>query len=182
MVFAYSISELVYDYPFLSKHTIPQTKWEFTCLVAIVGDTVFSQHFRKKVFKMQKRNLPCMNSKSLFTTVFRNFQWAFKNRGYWPTTYIMLEAIIALLSFPRFCSHNPKRSWKTTRLVVCFKIQANFITINQFPVRTDLLFRITVKQCYSKHTKNCHLRFITFNCSVFKSIKNVEKSIQIFKK
>lgn len=30
----------------------------------------------------------CMNSNSLFTTVFRNFQWLRRNRGYWPTTYL----------------------------------------------------------------------------------------------
>lgn len=55
-------------------------------------------------------NSPCMNSKSLLTTVFKNFQCARRNRGYWPTTYMMFEAMIALLSLPRFCSHNPSRS------------------------------------------------------------------------
>jgi len=29
-----------------------------------------------------------MNSNSLLTTVFKNFQWARKNLGYWPTTYL----------------------------------------------------------------------------------------------
>ena len=105
-----------------------------------------------------------MNSKSLFTTVFKNFQWALemrsivdviqepiiyllaqvgkyptkhssscsrnpalleitlatystvikylKNLGYCPTMYIMFEAIIALLSFPRLISHKPRRSYK----------------------------------------------------------------------
>jgi hypothetical protein len=59
---------------------------------------------------IQKVNLPCINSKSLLTTVLRNLQWARRNRGYCPTTYIMLEATIALLSFPLFCSVNPSRS------------------------------------------------------------------------
>lgn len=57
---------------------------------------------------------PCMNSKSLLTTVLRNFQWALRKRGYWPTIYMMLEAMIALLSFPLFCSHKPSRSWGKT--------------------------------------------------------------------
>ena len=30
----------------------------------------------------------CMNSKSLLTTVLRNFQCARRKRGYWPTTYL----------------------------------------------------------------------------------------------
>merc|ERR1719211_498893 len=51
-----------------------------------------------------------MNSNSLFTTVFRNLQWALRNLGYWPTMYMMLEAMMALLSFPFFCSHSPSKS------------------------------------------------------------------------
>merc|ERR1719422_1300472 len=54
-----------------------------------------------------------MNSNSLLTTVFKNLQWALRKRGYWPTIYIMLDAIIALLSLPFFCSHNPNRSFMT---------------------------------------------------------------------
>lgn len=30
----------------------------------------------------------CMNSNNLFTTVFKNFQWALRNFGYCPTTYL----------------------------------------------------------------------------------------------
>ena len=33
----------------------------------------------------------CMNSNSLFTTVLRNFQWALRNLGYCPTTYLQGE-------------------------------------------------------------------------------------------
>lgn len=62
--------------------------------------------------KLIKFKLPCMNSNSLLTTVFKNFQWALKNRGYCPTMYMILDAIIALLSFPRFCSQSPRRSYK----------------------------------------------------------------------
>jgi hypothetical protein len=36
-----------------------------------------------------------MNSKSLLTTVLRNFQCARRNRGYCPTTYMILDAITA---------------------------------------------------------------------------------------
>ena len=35
-----------------------------------------------------------------------------RNLGYWPTMYMMFDAMIALLSFPFFCSHNPSKSWK----------------------------------------------------------------------
>mmetsp|Transcript_2464 Transcript_2464/g.8866 ORF Transcript_2464/g.8866 Transcript_2464/m.8866 type:complete len:248 (+) Transcript_2464:2484-3227(+) len=52
----------------------------------------------------------CMNSKSLFTTVLRNFQCARRKRGYWPTTYMMLLAITALCSLPRMISHRFSRS------------------------------------------------------------------------
>ena len=34
----------------------------------------------------------CMNSNSLLTTVFRNFQWLRRKRGYWPTTYLRAAA------------------------------------------------------------------------------------------
>ena len=54
--------------------------------------------------------ISCMNSKSLLTTVLRNFQCARRKRGYCPTTYMMLEATTALLSLPRFISHSPSRS------------------------------------------------------------------------
>ena len=57
-----------------------------------------------------KQYKPCMNSNNLLTTVFRKRQWARRNRGYCPTTYMMFDAMIALLSFPRFCSHNPNSS------------------------------------------------------------------------
>lgn len=58
-----------------------------------------------------------MNSKSLLTTVFRNFQCCRKKRGYCPTTYMMLLAMMALLSLPLFCSHKPNKScWKKNDL------------------------------------------------------------------
>mmetsp|Transcript_9498 Transcript_9498/g.23767 ORF Transcript_9498/g.23767 Transcript_9498/m.23767 type:complete len:274 (+) Transcript_9498:1421-2242(+) len=58
-------------------------------------------------------NSSCMNSNNLLTTVFRNFQCARRKRGYWPTMYMILDAMTALLSFPRVCSHMPKRSLMT---------------------------------------------------------------------
>lgn len=54
-----------------------------------------------------------MNSNNLLTTVFRNFQCARRNRGYWPTMYMMLEAMMALLSLPLFCSHRPSKSCRS---------------------------------------------------------------------
>lgn len=33
----------------------------------------------------------CMNSNNLLTTVFKNFQWALRNLGYCPTTYLQKE-------------------------------------------------------------------------------------------
>jgi hypothetical protein len=35
----------------------------------------------------------CINSNSLLTTVLRNFQWALKNLGYWPTTYLTKKKV-----------------------------------------------------------------------------------------
>ena len=75
--------------------------------------TLLEQKYASHIDDMMgKLYEPCMNSKSLLTTVFRNLQWARKKRGYWPTTYIMLDAMIALLSLPRFCSHRPSKSYK----------------------------------------------------------------------
>lgn len=73
---------------------------------------LFNKIMKIKLSTMSKWDLPCMNSNSLFTTVFKNFQCALKNLGYWPTMYMIFDAIIALLSLPLFCSHNPKRSCK----------------------------------------------------------------------
>ena len=36
-----------------------------------------------------------------------------RNLGYWPTMYMMLEAMMALLSLPLFCSHRPSSSLMT---------------------------------------------------------------------
>jgi len=36
-----------------------------------------------------------------------------RKRGYWPTMYMMLEAMTALLSLPRFISQRPSRSLMT---------------------------------------------------------------------
>ena len=52
----------------------------------------------------------CINSNSLFTTVFKNFQCNLRNLGYWPTTYMMLLAMTALWSFPRMISHKFNKS------------------------------------------------------------------------
>jgi len=38
-----------------------------------------------------------MNSNNLFTTVFKNFQWALKNLGYCPTTYLPRKPAITNL-------------------------------------------------------------------------------------
>ena len=39
--------------------------------------------------------ISCMNSNSLFTTVFRNFQWFRRNRGYCPTTYLQMHSLMS---------------------------------------------------------------------------------------
>ena len=36
-----------------------------------------------------------------------------RNLGYWPTMYMMFEAMMALLSLPLFCSHKPSNSFMT---------------------------------------------------------------------
>lgn len=77
-------------------------------------DSFNNQNFQKSDSVVNSLLSPCMNSKSLLTTVLRNFQWALRKRGYWPTIYMMLEAMMALLSFPLFCSHKPSRSWGKT--------------------------------------------------------------------
>mmetsp|Transcript_2039 Transcript_2039/g.4528 ORF Transcript_2039/g.4528 Transcript_2039/m.4528 type:complete len:210 (-) Transcript_2039:1186-1815(-) len=72
----------------------------------------FWQIFRKVSTAMSwtPGKVSCMNSKSLNTRVLRNFQWALKKRGYWPTTYITLLATTALFSLPRFISQRLSRS------------------------------------------------------------------------
>ena len=51
-----------------------------------------------------------MNSNSLRMTVLRKFQFSDRNRGYYMTTYMMLEATTALLSFPFRDSVRARRS------------------------------------------------------------------------
>lgn len=74
----------------------------------------------------------CINSNNLLITVFRNFQWTRRKRGYCPTTYIIFEAITALLSLPRFCSHRPRRSknkpisFQFTWTIKKFNFQINY--------------------------------------------------------
>jgi hypothetical protein len=43
-----------------------------------------------------------MNSNNLLTTVFKNFQWALKNRGYCPTTYLPTKPTITKLKIRNF--------------------------------------------------------------------------------
>lgn len=57
--------------------------------------------------------LPCINSKSLLMTVLRKRQCMRRNLGYCPTMYMILDAMIALLSFPLFCSQRPSKSFIT---------------------------------------------------------------------
>ena len=46
-----------------------------------------------------------MNSNNFLTTVLRNVQLFLKKVGYWPTTYMMHEAMTALFSLPFLFSH-----------------------------------------------------------------------------
>ena len=57
-----------------------------------------------------------------------NYVADLRNRGYWPTMYMMLEAMIALLSLPRFCSHNPSSSCAHTH-THAQKLKANNTTV-----------------------------------------------------
>src|SRR5262249_43347687 len=82
----------------------------------------------------------CINAKSLLTTVFKNFQWAFRNLGYWPTVYMIFDATTALLSLPRFISHKPNRSLMTVtrnRFSV-----SSFIAPEMEPIAQQSLFRL----------------------------------------
>lgn len=56
---------------------------------------------------------PCINSKSLLMTVLRKRQCMRRNLGYCPTMYMIFDAMIALLSFPLFCSQRPSKSFIT---------------------------------------------------------------------
>lgn len=50
-------------------------------------------------------NYSFINSNNFFTTVFKNVQLFLKNVGYWPTTYIMQDAMTALFYLPFLFSH-----------------------------------------------------------------------------
>ena len=88
------------------KYQVNSALWECRLPSKISGKDYNKATQDAKLFS----HLPCMNSKFLLTTVLRNLQWALRNLGYCPTTYIILLAMIALLSFPLFCSHRPSRS------------------------------------------------------------------------
>lgn len=71
-----------------------------------VSDTISAKLWRQNC-------IPCINSKSLLMTVLRNRQCMRRNLGYCPTMYMMFDAMIALLSFPLFCSQRPSKSFIT---------------------------------------------------------------------
>lgn len=54
-------------------------------------------------------NVSLMNSNNFLTTVFRKFQLVLRNLGYYPTTYMILDATTALFSLPFFYSHRVNR-------------------------------------------------------------------------
>ena len=80
----------------------------------------------------------CMNSNSLFTTVLRNLQWARRKRGYWPTMYIMLEAMMALLSLPFFCSQSPSKSWENNNCVKTVHYGTMDQNVSHHPLKENL--------------------------------------------
>lgn len=105
----------------------------FICLVSVVH-----------------KNLPCMNSNNLLTTVLRNLQCALRNLGYCPTTYIILLAIMALLSFPRFCSHSPNKSYNKNKIHIIkgkrlIKI-INMITLN---LQVYIIYKVNKNNNYN---------------------------------
>lgn len=81
-----------------------------------------------------------MNSNNLLTTVFKNFQWALKNLGYWPTMYMIFDAIIALLSLPLFCSHNPNRSCKMKAISVIYNNTIQLLNSSSSYVSLEYLY------------------------------------------
>jgi len=58
-----------------------------------------------QLISMTPGNGSFMNSNSLRITVFKKFQFARRNLGYWPTTYMIFDATTALFSLPFFYSH-----------------------------------------------------------------------------
>lgn len=80
---------VIYDFDFWSKIG---GGWSEAPIFDVRG-------LRGRTISCTPGNVSCMNSNSLFTTVFKNRQWAFRNRGYCPTTYMMLLAMTALFSF-----------------------------------------------------------------------------------
>ena len=108
--------------------TVSSTPWNqlwlqsHTQTTAIHHATSYDANHTRRTDNMTReraaaeRHRPCMNSNSLLTTVFKKRQWARRKRGYWPTTYMMLDAMIALLSLPRFCSHSPSSSCTAQQL------------------------------------------------------------------
>ena len=89
----------IYDYCHLNLDELPST------LESDLDEGIAGHVLRKSRIKPHLNALPastwtpscvsCMNSNSLLTTVFKNLQCALKKRGYWPTMYIILDAIIA---------------------------------------------------------------------------------------
>ena len=83
-------------------------------LLSCMSQFHITQHTSTRTWHERRDYRPCMNSNNLLTTVLRKRQWARRKRGYCPTTYIMFDAMIALLSLPRFCSQSPSSSWHHT--------------------------------------------------------------------
>lgn len=79
----------------------------FDCSIINCSE-VCLQIFKKALHAiyMMPGNSYFINSNNFFMTVFRKVQLFLRKVGYWPTTYMIQEAITALFSFPFLDSHN----------------------------------------------------------------------------
>mmetsp|Transcript_53360 Transcript_53360/g.115845 ORF Transcript_53360/g.115845 Transcript_53360/m.115845 type:complete len:224 (-) Transcript_53360:86-757(-) len=112
----------------------------------------------------------CMNSNSFLTTVLRNFQCAFRKRGYCPTTYMMFEAITALLSLPRVNSHKPSSSLMTVTKK-CFS-SSTFMAPEMEPMAQQSVLNPCLDHC----GPTWKLSFSIIICSVSRKSRWVRKT------
>lgn len=108
----------------------PTTNW------SAVVFTIFKKALH--AIYMIPGNYSFINSNNFFTTVFKKVQLFLKNVGYWPTTYIIQDAITALFYLPFLFSHK----WSKVLKDVIKKFFSYFYSIDPHnePTIHDKLF------------------------------------------
>lgn len=108
-----------------------------------------------------------MNSKSFLITVLWNIQFANKNLGYYPTTYMIFVATTALFYLPFFASHRFKRIL-TTNIKNFFSFSRS-----EIPDKDPIAQQIELRLSNENSDPSIYLSNLPFNSSLRPSSSNL---------